>query len=379
MNTSLICLIAVISANPLDSEIDSVFRPTGNSIVVRGQTPSFETIPQDGPNFGTPGTTQTVIPPTTSYYQPPMSPQTPYDPFSNPTQFPQSPFGVQDPLAQNAPLSTYGANGSQPYRFGWKSKYDFTYLAPESTERDLGDFSAFEFDAEWAYTYNKHWGWIEKITPQFGLRNWDGPTSGVISPTTALPGNAYRFGLDLELSTPANGPWSYQLGFTPSINSDFANSLSSNAWQFDGRGIIFYRPAPQIMYAFGAAYWDRVDDRVVPIAGLVWTPDSIWEFRLIFPEPRISVFLGNVWGAATWFYARAAYNVEAYEIQARGGGREQVELEDWRATLGFRQDNGYTTAFIEAGWAFGRDVDFDNGTRGFSIDTGFIARAGLRF
>ncbi len=269
---------------------------------------------------------------------------------------------------------TMRLNGPQPYRFGWTTRLDFGYLPSESTDAPLGDFGVFEFDSEIEYTTPLPDGWIFSSVPQFNYRSWDGP-SGV-----GMPPNAYRFGWDLELSTPANAGWSVQLGFNPSLTSDFEQSLNSEAYNWDGRVVAFFHQSPSVTWAIGAAYWDRVDDIVIPYAGVVWTPNQLWEFRLIFPKPRVSVFIGKPWGIATWLYASGEYHVEVYQIGLDPSGlRERVQLEDWRLMLGLRNDNGFLSTFVEGGWVLGRDVEFANGTPGFGIGDGFIVRAGLRY
>ena len=46
----------------------------------------------------------------------------------------------------------------------------------------------------------------------------------------------------------------------------------------------------------------------------------------MFPESEIRLFLGNEPLWSKWFYLRAKYNVEAYEISTAGGVRDEVEL-----------------------------------------------------
>ena len=84
---------------------------------------------------------------------------------------------------------------------------------------------------------------------------------------------------------------------------------------------------------------------------------------------------------ATWFYWRGEYHIEAYDVQlGRGGSNDQVEISDLRSLFGFRTEGGNgTSAFIEAGWVFDRDMDFKTTRPNLDIDTGFIGRMGLRF
>ncbi|MCH7988003.1 MAG: hypothetical protein IID46_02505 [Planctomycetes bacterium] len=382
VNTSIVYLVAVLSTAsaadiPQSNPVYSLNDPF--ETVIRSQTPGQPY--EENLGSGTSSGSQTyVTPPMVSpgpgYYQPGIQ-----DPFLTQPGVP-SPYGAVGPYGGfNASTYSFGANGPQPYRMNrWISRYDFGILPKESTEKGLGNFGVFEFDAEWEYSQPTSWGWIFSFVQEFDLRSWEGPTGSATVPTVSLPGSVYRIGWDFELASPANYPWSIQLGFNPSINSDFRKGLSSKAWNFDARGILFFRATPSFMIAAGAGFWDRVNDRVIPYAGFVWTPNDRWEWRMVLPQPRVSYFLGTPWGFATWVYARAEYHVEAYQIQLETtGAREKVEIDDWRILMGWRNDNGWYSSFLEAGWVFGREVDYLNGTPGFDISSGFIARAGLRF
>ena len=395
MNATLLCCAALAAALPSDESAPSVYRPSpAFQVAIRGQTPTFDSLPAPGetpPAYQAPAGT---VPPAAGYpadgtFLAPGQQGPPgalnYDPFLSGVAVPQSPY------AGNG-LYSFGANGAQPYRFGWTTRMDFGLLPKESSSNGLGGIRVFEFDLDLEHTRQLSSGWISSVTHEFDLRSWDGPTSSRTGPPgiahAGFPEELYRFGWDLELATPANqGPWSVQLAFNPSFNTDFQQGMSSDAWNFDGRGILFFRSSPYWLWAFGAGFWDRVHNRVIPYAGVIWTPDDRWEWRMVFPEPRVSYFLGNVWGVASWFYVRGQYNVEAYEVtlkdrtsrSAAFPRREQMEVEDWRVLAGWRADNGFMTSFIEAGWVFDRQVEFLNGTSDFDISSGFIARAGFRY
>jgi hypothetical protein len=217
-------------------------------------------------------------------------------------------------------------------------------------------------------------GWTFGIAPQFNYRAWNGPGF------PHLPPSVYRLGLDLALESAGNAPVAFEFGFNPSVDSDFKKGLSSDAWQFDARAMMIFQTIPRWQVVLGAGYWDRVDDLVVPFAGVVWIPNDLWEFRILWPESRISLFLGNSWwGKATWLYARGEYHVEAYEYrQAYTGIRDQIQLSDYRILMGLRSEAGFWSGFIEAGWVLKRNTDFKQ-MGGFDISDGFIARMGLRF
>ena len=196
-----------------------------------------------------------------------------------------------------------------------------------------------------------------------------------------MPPNAYRFGLGLNPMTPSYGAWQFEVGFDPSVGTDFQNGITSNAMMYDGHAAMFYRSSPQWLFALGAAYWDRVDNIILPYAGAVWTPNDYLEFRLLFPKPRISWFVGAPLGVPTWLYASGEYHVEAYEVNVEPiGQKSQVQFQDWRVLGGARAEFGAVSTFVEAGWVFDRNVKFAQpfGTD-FNINDGFIARAGFRY
>lgn len=282
-----------------------------------------------------------------------------------------------DPNGAGAPFASVpGINGSKPFQFGWSRKADVAYLPKEETSSTgggaAGDFGVFEVNTEFRYTAPLPTQWIMSVAPQFNLRNWDGPAA------PDLPGDVYRFGLDLRLTTPTLGPFTTELSFNPSLNTDFDMSPGSDAYNWDGHGAVFVRASPHTLVVLGALFWDRVDDRVLPYAGLVFTPNDYIEIRALFPQSEVSLFLGTPWGIPQWLYVNGEYHVEAYEIGGVPGGR-QIQLEDWRVMLGVRSDSGGVQSFLEGGWVFDREVEFSTGGGNFEVSSGFIARFGLKF
>lgn len=354
--------------------------------VVRAQSPGSPVV--SGPLVGPPSGVTTYYPP--AYPSSGAAGYSGADAFTDPST-PGYPAPLQDPWASgSAPgyavpapgqgFYTQGINGPQPVRFGWQSRYDFTFIPTQGTSNpNVGDIGIFGIDIEKIYTKPTGYNWLWSIGPQFNYRAWNGPDAN--PPTADLPGGAYRFGLDMVLRSPTTGGWTYELGFNPAIATDFRDNLSSNAWLFDAHAVAFWQMTPKWMWAIGAIYWDRVNDIVIPYAGAVWTPNDIWEFRLVFPKPRISVFLGTPWGIPTWLYAAGEYHVEAYQVKPRQfATNTRVQFADWRTTGGFRWETGWLTSFIEAGYIFGRQVTYEGPAfTDYDINSGFIARAGFRY
>ena len=365
MNAQIVCLAVALMADSPAAEIPTVYQPSFRfEAAIRGQSPGtqYEEVPNGGIPYG-------ASPQPT--YALPATPAWPFAPFRN--QMGANPYASPPGFAAPGGRVAFGANGPQPFRFGWTFRGNVGFIPGERTSAG-GDLEIFETNLEFRHTKPMPNGWILSMAPQFGLRTWAGP-SGV-----GLPGSVYRIGGDIILETPANSPLSFRLGFNPSLNTDFDSGPTEDAWNWDGRGMFFIRTSPAWTWVLGAGFWDRVDDQWIPYAGIIFNPNDVWEFRLLFPEAQISYFIGNPMGVAHWLYISGEYHIEAYQIREElTNRREQIELEDWRLMIGLRSDNGWMTGFAEAGWVLDRDVKFRNGTAPFSIGDGFLFRLGLRY
>ena len=293
-------------------------------------------------------------------------------------------------------ISTWGANGPQPYRLGYSLWGDIGWLPNRPVSLPGGGkFEVFEANLGLNHTIPTWWApWLFSLEHQFGYRGWSGPNSTSTTTRTDLPASVYRLGWDFRFETPLNSqfaPFALTLAFNPSINSDFDQQLTRNAYNFDGRGVLLWQLDPHFQVALGAGFWDRVHDRIIPYAGFVWLPDDRWEFRIMWPQSRIQYYCGNYMGEDVWLYASGEYHVESYQIGSSTftpppplpGGTvvsrvDQVELEDYRILIGLRKSNPIVSGFIEGGWVFGRRVDQRFGPD-FSINSGFIGRIGIRF
>lgn len=131
--------------------------------------------------------------------------------------------------------------------------------------------------------------------------------------------------------------------------------------------------------AFGFEYWNRVRNYVIPYGGIIWTPDNRWEFRLLFPNSRVSYYLGNFHTMDVWAYASAEYLIEAYQIDTTLGVRERGQWKDYELLFGFDAGKGKFSAFLQAGAIFDRHVRFNGPTPDFNLGNSVIVRTGIIF
>lgn len=313
-----------------------------------------------------------------------FSPPVMADPFLQPGYGAQaSPYAPYSPYQSNIPPQGaygYGANPPAPYRFGWQNRVDVSWMPASNITAPpggaTGDQSIFGVDYDLAFGTPFVPGWVLNWTNQFAYRNWNGPTGGV-----GLPSDLFRFGIDFEFETPRTGPYSISLGITPSLNTDFNGDVWGDGFQLDGRGILFVQLDQYWTLGLGAMYWDRVDSLIIPYAGLVYR-DDYWEWQLMFPEARVSLFLGNEAMWSKWAYVRGEYHVEAYGVDRSLGGvsaDDQVQISDYRILAGLKMDGGLYNWFFEGGWVFDRQVEFDSGIAGYDLNSGFIGQIGLRY
>lgn len=357
---------------------------SGFETVIRAQNPGYLQ-PNTPSTFGV-GPAPTFVAPSNGYIPPNQNPVVPYQApqFAQPQGVgapynPVAPYG--DPFLSGQPMGApYGfsdINGPQPFRYGWTDYLDFGYAPKKSVSGvgGAGQLSWFEFDYRREFVQQAPSGWVWTFSPEYNLRSLGGPGAPNIAP------DFHRFAAGIKANSPSNGPMSWQLGFTPSVGTDFGGGLNSDAWMFDAEVTLFSRLSQDLQLVLGVLYWDRVDDIILPNVGFVWTPNQYTEWRLVFPNPRVDFYLGTPYGSPMWFYARAQYNVEAYQadITRPAGPDEHFQVEDWRAFIGIRTDNGYVSSFFEVGAVFDREFEFKNPANNFEANTGFMFRTGFRF
>ena len=357
---------------------------TQRDYVIRAQNADVRMADVERPSNNAPRTYAPLSPSTPVEPLIQTSPSVPYEPEQSAPLMEQSPpvtpYLMTPPPTAAPEAGTWGTQGPQPYRLGYTLWGDMGWLPgrPTNLTGDSSKFEVFEANLGLLHTVPTWWSpWLFSLEHQFGYRSWQGPTQ------VDLPGGVYRLGWDIKFETPLNSeyrPFAISLAFNPSINSDFTQSLGRQSINFDGRGILFWQADPRLLVALGAGFWDRVHDRVVPYAGVVWLPDDRWEFRLMWPQSRIQWYAGNVMGEDVWLYASAEYHVESYQIGTMSAMalKDQVELSDYRAVLGIRKSNRWASGFIEGGWVFGRKVELRT-AEDFSVSSGFIGRIGLKF
>ena len=301
-----------------------------------------------------------------------------------------APGGYGAPLAPLGPefappqyQETFGVNGPQPYDFAPELYLDAGHIFEASAEGRPQGLAVSEIDARYEVDSPGPLGGVVTVTPEYRLRLLDGPGANVAAGQSPLPGSLHRLGVDFAVMTPKVAGFAATAGFTPSVNTDFEDSLTDAGRQYDGRAALFYDLAPDLTLVGGVKYYDRLDDLLLPWAGAVWRPGDRWEIRAVFPEPRVEYFYGPVWGKPMWIYAEGQFRREAWQFspdEPSLPGTDTVQFTDLRLIVGARKEQGWGRTFLEAGLVFDREVEFRETSAGdFDVGDALILRGGVRF
>jgi hypothetical protein len=276
------------------------------------------------------------------------------------------------------PFSTqfaYGATGVTPYQLGWYNKQEIAYVPTAPVQGTTGHFQFTELNGWMRYAALLDDGNLFTWTLVTNSRLLSGPSGVALEPDVNLIQS------DFQLASNDPGPWNWQVGVTPQVNSDFHRQLTQNAYMVDGRAVLFNKISPQLTLAFGAAYLDRNHGHLIPYGGVIWTPDDRWEVRAMFPKSRISYFAGRVDQYDVWLYGSAEYTIDAYQVELDDASRikERMEMQDYRFLLGINAMRPRFGAYFEGGYITDRHVNFRGPSQNFGIGDTWILRTGITF
>ncbi len=226
------------------------------------------------------------------------------------------------------------------------------------------------------------------VTPGFAVHYWNGPVSMPPPPPPAdMPPQTFDAYLDV-----AWNPWiveyfGAELDARLGVYSDFY-SVTSDSLRFMGKGVAVIKLSPHVTLKAGIWYLDRVNIKLLPAGGLVWTPNADVYFNILFPNPKIAKRLTNTGSTEWWIYARGEYGGGVWTIRRNTDyynnvlypsmSHDLVDYDDIRIAVGFdfktvRNRSGY----IEVGLACSRELNYQSGLPGsfYPNNTVFIGAA----
>ncbi|HEX4413992.1 MAG TPA: hypothetical protein VH107_10225 [Lacipirellulaceae bacterium] len=261
-----------------------------------------------------------------------------------------------------------------------------------------GFFQKVEFDATWIPSPDStSLGWLDLhtdvvtalpfftrenpiiITPGYTSHSLDGPTS------PDLPAHLNDITMDFHIFRVYLNHWIADFAVTPGLFADDHSFGSNEALRVNGRALGLYAPTIDLKYALGVTYLDGGWSKIVPIAGVIYTPTDDVEYQLVFPTPRISWRLNDftpIPGAdERWVYVSLEYGNQAWAFKDLNGTDDVLAYRDYRVLLGFeRRIVGGVSHRVEVGYVFNRDIKVAS-ISGNDISQGssILLRAGIRY
>ena len=257
-------------------------------------------------------------------------------------------------------LGLPGMSIAQMQRFLQEVRVDYHYFAAMGSQplgiNDLELSSTFALP----FLYNRQTPLL--ITPGFAAHFWQGPESQPPTPAD-MPPETFDAYLDAAWNPQVNQWFGGELDARVGVYSDF-RGFDVQTVRLTGSGLAVVTFNEAFKTKFGIWYLDRVAYKLLPVGGVVWSPNPDVRFDILFPNPKFSQRLTTMGDTDWWWYVSGFYGGGAWTIK-RGpdsplsGSLDLVNYNDIRIAVGleFKRPRGLTGLF-EIGGAFDRQLDY---------------------
>ncbi|MDZ4819025.1 MAG: DUF6268 family outer membrane beta-barrel protein, partial [Planctomycetota bacterium] len=210
------------------------------------------------------------------------------------------------------------------------------------------------------------------ISPGFDFHLLDGPTQ------TDLPPRLYDMYTQFRWLAKINERWSTTIAATPGYYTDYQNN-TSEAFRITGQAFGIWEWRPESMLIFGVVYLDRDNLSILPAGGLVWKPNETTRLDLIFPRPRYLKRFRKGSFFEDWWYIAGEFGGGQWAIQREDGSDDVFTLTDYRISAGLERKSKdyFFGGRIEAGYVFGRQIEYRSNIGNFDPSDTLFVRAGL--
>ncbi|MDD3588792.1 MAG: hypothetical protein PHO46_00775 [Thermoguttaceae bacterium] len=270
--------------------------------------------------------------------------------------------------------------------FKYQQDCSKTFLYIPRTNNGLGVIEGggglyFAFPCE-AFRNSSINGGVFRLTPTFNYTGFQTPKSTTITPD--IPNNVFDAGVATSFSISVHdleGTVEVQAG----IASEF-EKIKGDAFYLRGRAeaSLPVDDDRTTRLLGGVAYYNRLDYKLVPIAGVVWKPNANNEIRFVFPDPRWGHFIIRKNETDWWFFVSGdigggKWLMTDHNHKINGDPTYCFDYNDYRVTTGvvFDCSKGLKGS-LEVGGAFGREIVTKEGTV-YKPKSSVLLKAGLFF
>jgi hypothetical protein len=194
------------------------------------------------------------------------------------------------------------------------------------------------------------------VTPGFGMHFWSGPQ------TLNLPPRVYDLYLDFAWQAWQDEQSGLAVGITPGFYGDF-ETLDSDTFQLTGYLMGNYRFSPEWNAVGGLAYVRQLQSHLLPVGGLVWTPDEDTQVDFLIPRPRFARRVRSDELGDVWWYVAGQFGGGAWAVADSPSRNVLVGYSDFRLLLGVQSFHvsGRELSW-EIGYVFARDISINDVT-----------------
>ena len=380
---------------PTPAAVIPTFDPYGNPLL---GTPPADIPYNVSPQFGSPQFGQPAVPlvqPSPQFGQTPPFGQPVLPQFGQPVQPSGSQFGSPNvvpsaggsffsnvfPFQWESGSYQYQNNGGQfarLQRFMQQISFEHSWLYSEAGEDDLS-INRSELSATFGIPvfYNPNTPLL--LTPGFAFNWFEGPETPAAGGPD-LPPRVFDAYLDAAWH-PQFTDWVHaDLGLRTGVWTDF-HELNSQSLRVLGRALGVLSFSPQFDVLVGAWYLDRNRIKMLPAGGLHWRPNTVWDFYLVFPNPKIRRRSISIGSSQWWLYFAAEYGGGRWTVERAGGVADDIDYNDVRVIYGLEwETQTQAHGHLEIAYVFDREIIFDDTpTPTLDLDDTFMIRAGVDF
>ena len=217
------------------------------------------------------------------------------------------------------------------------------------------------------------------MRPYFRATHLNGPTNDGSGGVLDVPETLYTTGVTFLNQKTWTKKISTTIIVSPGVRSDL--TTSEGAVRIFGLGLLNYKYSDAWKVSIGAVYLDREDVGVLPAAGFVWTPTPDFKLDGMVPRPRLAKRLWKRGGEAEgWAYLGATFGGNSWAVSRDDGTKDQFTIRDYRLMTGYEVIRaGNRGAFVEAGYAFGRSLEYTSDDIERDLDDGVFLQASWQF
>ena len=215
------------------------------------------------------------------------------------------------------------------------------------------------------------------ITPGYGITalQWSGVRD--------LPSSLHSVYVQFRFMRRINPRLAIDLAVSPGVFSDYEQEADEMI-RIPGHGAVIWTLGPTAKLVGGVGRFDRLDVDVLPIGGLIWTPNDDTKFEFLFPKPklarRINWFGGSPGNMSDWFYVAGEFGGSTWAIRRASGANDVLNYRDLRLILGVeRKAVGTMDYRFEVGYVFGRELEYASATPKVEPSDTVMIRAGMMY